>query len=196
MARRGKAGPGDEDFWAQTPAEHLAHAEALTRRAEEAAPDKRAQLLTHAAGAFESGGEPERAERAYEAAIADGGSVAGGARAFYAGFLFDAGRADEAYAVIDSARKAGVEDWLEYLAIADTLEARDDFAAAERWLTRGLVAQYGSLAEIDVDSLVLDDEGFELARARQAVRWRAELEPDALDRLADEAAAELAEAVL
>jgi hypothetical protein len=192
MARKGKAGPGDVDFWARTPAEHLAHAEALTRRAE-ADPEERAQLLVHAAGGFESAGEPERAERSCEAAIADGGSVAGGARAFYAGFLFDAGRADEAYAVIDSARKAGVEDWLEYLAIADTLAAQDDFAAAQRWLTRGLVAQYGSLAEIDLDGLVLDDEGFDLARARQSVRARAGLEPDALDRLADEAATELAD---
>jgi hypothetical protein len=117
--------------------------------------------------------------------------VAGGAHALYASFLFGAGRPDEAYAVIDAARKTGVEDWLEFLALAETLEDAGDSTAALRWLTRGLVTCYGSVAEIDLDDLVLDEEGFALARSRQMVRLRAGLEADVLDRLVEEAAAEM-----
>ncbi|NUR28633.1 MAG: tetratricopeptide repeat protein [Catenulispora sp.] len=126
-------------------------------------------------------GEDAVAEELFQAALADGGGFSGSVHSFYAGFLLERGREDEALALIDAARKAKPDHAHVYAVIAETLDVHGHHRQAAAWATRGLVFLFGSLTDIEPADLLEDGDGRLLAADRLRARRHAGLPADHID---------------
>lgn len=174
--------PGDPYFPPRSPEEMLAHAKALRFRGDED-PRSRAQNYTEAAEYYAMAGDEAAAEELYRAAIDDGGFVAGSVHGFFAGFLFQRNRDEEALAIIEAARKLRGKDPDVFVVVAETLQVHGHHREAAAWATRGLVALFGSLADITAEDLEEDPDGELLATDRMRARQAAGLPADHIDDL-------------
>lgn len=165
-----------------TPEDHLAIAEEL-RLAGDQDPEERAQNYCEAAGYYGMAGDHATAEELYRAALDDGGEVAGGVHGYFADFLFEQDRTEEALAVIEAARKMRPEEPDVFETISETLDVHGYHREAAAWATRGLVEMFGSIASITADDLAEDFEGALLAAGRQRARQAAGLPADHVDDL-------------
>jgi tetratricopeptide (TPR) repeat protein len=183
VARRRSPVPGDVDYLPLSDAQRAEHAHALQRRAADF-PDERAQVLCQAAEYYAMAGQADLAAQLFGQALADGGAVAGSVHGFFAAFLFAQGRQDEAFEVINQARRSRPVDPDVFLVIGETLAEAGHPAEAARWFTTGLVRYFGDLAGIDAEDLREDPDGWMLVRGRHRARQAAGLAPDHLDELA------------
>ena len=174
--------PGDGYFSPRSPEESLAYAKALRLDGDED-PESRAQNYTEAAEYYAMAGDDATAEELYRAAIDDGGFVAGSVHGFFAEFLFERSRDDEALAIIDAARKLRGNDLDVFTIVAETLQTHGHNREAAAWATRGLVALFGSLADITADDLDEDPDGALLATDRMRARQALGLPADHIDDL-------------
>jgi tetratricopeptide (TPR) repeat protein len=174
--------PGEIEFVPLTDPERRAHAEALVRSADQE-PDARAQALAEAAELYALLGEHKRAEQLFTQALTDGGAVAGSVHGFYADYLFDQGRPDEALDLINQARKLRPTDPDVFNIIGESLLEHEHPAQAAKWFTTGLVRTLGDLAEIELDDLHFDPDVAMLMRGRHEARRALDLAPDHLDEL-------------
>lgn len=181
MARRTpRIVPGDLEYIPISRDEQLAHAEELHRHGDHHL-EQRAEYYTEAAEYYAAAGVDDTAEQLYRAALADGGEVSGSIHGFYADFLLERGRDDEALALIDTARKQRPDNPDVFVIITETLDLHGHHRAAADWATRGLVHLLGSLAEITADDLVLDPDARLLAADRLRARRNADLPADHID---------------
>ena len=169
-------------FQLRSPEETLELAKALHRSGDED-PRSRAQDYTEAADYYAMAGDDTTAEELYRAAIDDGGFVAGSAHAYFAVFLFERSRDEEALAVIEAARKLRLEDPDMFAIVAETLQEHGHHREAAAWATRGLVALFDSLADITAEDLDEDPDGALLATERMRARKAAGLPADHIDDL-------------
>jgi tetratricopeptide (TPR) repeat protein len=151
-------------------------------------PEERAQYLVEAAESWAAAGRPDRAGELFLTAIADGGHVVGDARTYYAGFLFDTGRPDEALHALAELTAARPEDPFAYVCAGEVLEEAADLDGALRWFTTGLTRFY---RVFDLADAVDDATLVQLLSSRQRVRRLLELPSDGWDDLAVEAQAVL-----
>jgi len=173
---------GPRYFQSRSPEEILELAKALRLRGDED-PRERAQDYTEAADYYAMVGDGTTAEELYRAAIDDGGFVVGSAHAYFAGFLFERNRDEEALAVIEAARKLRLEDPDMFVIVAETLQEHGHHREAAAWATRGLVALFDSLADITAEDLDEDPDGAFLAAERMRARQAAGLPADHIDDL-------------
>jgi Tfp pilus assembly protein PilF len=168
-----------------TTEDHLAVAKEF-RLAGDQDPEERAQNYCEAAETYAMAGDPVTAEELFRAAMDDGGEVAGGVHGYFASFLFQQDRPDEALAVIEAARKLRPDDSDPFVfeIIAEVLATHGHPREAAAWATRGLVALYGSLADITADDLEEEPDGVVLAAIRRQARQAADLPADNVDDLA------------
>lgn len=150
-------------------------------------PEERAQYLVEAAESWAAAGRPQRAGELFEAAIADGGRVLGDARTYYAGFLFDTGRPEQALRTLAELRDSDPRDPFEYVCAGEVLEEAADLDGALRWFNAGL-AFY---RDFDTADAVDDGTLMQLLSSRQRVRRLLELRPDRWDDIATTAQAVL-----
>jgi tetratricopeptide (TPR) repeat protein len=143
-------------------------------------PEERAQYLVEAAESWAAAGRPDRAEALFEAAIADGGHVVGDARTYYAGFLFDTGRPEQALRTLADLRASAPQDPFEYVCAGEVLEEAADLDGALGWFSAGL-AFY---RDFDTADAVDDATLMQLLSSRQRVRRLLELPPDSWDDIA------------
>ncbi|AHH93978.1 tetratricopeptide repeat protein [Kutzneria albida] len=162
------------------PAAQAEQAEALAA----ACPEERAQYLVEAAEGWAAAGRPDRAGELFEAAIADGGQVAGDVRAYYAGFLFDTGRPEAALRQLDDLMAANPNDPAAYVCAAEVLEEAADLDGALRWFTMGLHRFFGDFGVQDITG---DTALLQLVGGRRRVRQQLELPADRWDELATRA---------
>jgi tetratricopeptide (TPR) repeat protein len=174
--------PGEIEFVPLTDPERRAHAEALVRLAEKE-PDARAQALAEAAELYAMLGEHPRAEQLFTRALHEGGAVVGFVHGFYADYLFDQGRPDEALDLINQARRLRPADPDVFNIIGESLLEHEHPAEAARWFTTGLVRTLGDLAEIELDDLRFDPDTAMLMRGRHQARRTLDLPHDHLDEL-------------
>lgn len=151
------------------------------RRHGEDHPQERADAYTEAAGYYALAGDHDTADEMFRAALEDGGDRSGGVHVYYADFLFGRGREADALAQIDAFRKRRPDDPDLFAALAETLETHGRHREAANWATRGLVALYGSLADIDAEDLELDLDGRLLAADRLRARRNAGVPADHID---------------
>ena len=172
--------PGDRYFLPRSAEGTLAHAKELRLSGDEDL-GSRAQNYTEAAEYYAMAGDEVTAEELYRAAIDDGGFVAGSVHGFFAGFLFERQRDEEALVVIDAARKLRPNDPDVFLVVGETLQMHGHHREAAGWATRGLVALFGSLADITGDDLDEDPDGALLATDRMRARQALGLPADHID---------------
>lgn len=115
-----------------------------------ASPELRAQELSEAAEYWHLAGIDDRAEECFLAAIADGGEVAGSARAAYAQFLFDIGEAGRAHQQLAELAAQRPDATARYRG-GEALECNDDERAALRWYTAGITAHHGDVEDLDIE---------------------------------------------
>ena len=140
-----------------------------------------------AAESWAAAGQPERAGDLFEAAITDGGPVVGDARTYYAGFLFDTGRPEQALQTLAELQVSHPDDPFAYVCAGEVLEEAADLDGALGWFTTGL-AFYQNFDTADaVDDATL----MQLLSSRQRVRRLLELPPDSWDDIAASAQAVL-----
>ncbi|WP_063038856.1 SEC-C metal-binding domain-containing protein [Nocardia pseudovaccinii] len=165
--------------------------EAARQLEQEAAdnPAERAQYLTEAADHWVMADNPERALRLHRAAVADGGTVVGDARVWYATFLIDHGTdlTDNAeqtgLALLETVFAEGTDDHVAYLTAAEMFEERREFDAAMRWLEAGLARQLALADDTDSEPYLGLQE---LAMTRSRIRDALGLPEDSIDRVAEE----------
>lgn len=188
MARkhRNDPRPGDEDFIPFTDAERRAHADALTHTHEGHQCADRAQALCQAAEYYAILGEHELAEQRFREALNIEDAEPGSAHAFYASFLLDRHRYDEALAMIAAARKRRPEDPDVFAVIGEALAEHGYPKQAAHWFTAGLVEQLGHLVDIDLNDLRHNFDLATLARGRYQARQTLGMPPDHIDALAQE----------
>jgi tetratricopeptide (TPR) repeat protein len=153
-------------------------------------PEERAQNLVEAASYWVMAGEVERARRRYREAIADGGSVSGDARVWYALFLLEHGDEEEGRNLLDVVLAERPGDFVVYETAGEGLEEHGEWAAALRWFDAGLVRlrMSGSGREFQ------DDLGrVRLGSGRARVRRLLGLPEDETDRGVDRDRAQWAE---
>ncbi|MCU1648279.1 MAG: hypothetical protein JWN03_8554 [Nocardia sp.] len=153
-------------------------------------PEERAQNLSEAGSYWAMAGEPERARRAYLAAIADGGPVAGDARIWYALFLIENGDEAAGVEILDTVFAEGADDYVVYQSVGEMYEERSEPKDALRWFEAGL-ARVRLLGD-------QQDEGFgeyRLAFGRKRIRQSMDLPEDADDRWAEQKRDELVQSV-
>lgn len=175
--------PGDPEFSPRRPEDALAHAKALRLSGDEDAP-ARAHYYAEAAEFYAMAGDEATAEELYRAAIDDGGFVEESAHSYFARFLFERKRDEEALAVIEAARKVQGKDPFAFVVIAETLQLHGHHREAAAWATRGLVALFGSMADITAEDLQEDPYGEQLATDRRSARKAMGLPVDHIDGLA------------
>jgi tetratricopeptide (TPR) repeat protein len=141
-------------------------------------PAERAQYLVEAAESWAAAGRPDRAGELFVEAIADGGHVVGDARSYYAGFLFDTGRPDEALRALGDLRRSHPDDPFAYVSAGEVLEEAGDLDAALTWFGEGLTRFY---RDFDTADAVDDATLMQLLTNRQRVRRLLELPPDGWD---------------
>ena len=151
-------------------------------------PGERAQYLVEAAEGWAAAGRPDRAGALFETAVADGGPVAGDARSYYAGFLFDTGRPEEALQALAELRRSRPADPFAYISAGEVLEEAADLDGALRWFTAGLTRFY---RDFDTADAVDDATLTQLLTNRRRVRRLLELPPDGWDDVAAGAQAAL-----
>ncbi|WP_370379571.1 hypothetical protein [Catenulispora sp. GAS73] len=173
---------GGPSFPLRSPAEYLAFAKAFRIDGDED-PGSRAQNYTEAAEYYAMAGEAATAEELYRAAIDDGGFVAGSAHAFFAGFLLEQERDEEALAVVEAARKLGSDDPDMFAFVVEVLNLHGHPREAAAWATRGLVALFGGLAEITADDVDEEPDGKLLAIERMRARRAMGMLADHIDEL-------------
>lgn len=173
---------GDRSFLQRSPEEYLALAKALRSDGDED-PRSRAQDYTEAAEYYAMAGDDAAAEELFRAAIDDGGFVVGGAHAYFAGFLLERERDEEALAVLEAARKLRSEDPDLFAYVVEVLNLHGHRREAAAWATRGLVALFGGLAEITTDDLDEEPDGELLATERMRARQAMGLPADHIDEL-------------
>ena len=178
--------PGDEDFIPLTDAERRAHADALTRAHIGHQCAERAEALCQAAEYYAILGEHHLAEQRFREALDIADVEPGSAHAFYASFLLDRHRHDEALAMIAAARKRQPEDPDVFAVIGEALADHGYPKQAAHWFTAGLVEQLGHLTDLNLDDLAQDFDLATLARGRYQARQTLGMPPDHIDVLAQE----------
>lgn len=178
--------PGDDDFIPLTDTERRAHADALTHAHEGHQCADRADALCQAAEYYAMLGEHELAEQRFRDALNIEDADPGGVHAFYASFLLDQGRDDEALAMIAEARKLRPENPDVFAVIGEALAEHGHLQQAIRWFTAGLVEQLGHLTDLDLDDLRYNFDLANLARGRYQARQALDMPPDHIDLLAQE----------
>ncbi|GGM74881.1 preprotein translocase SecA [Longimycelium tulufanense] len=138
---------------AVTASEHVTRARACEQEAE-SSPEERAELLLEAAGEWHLAGDPYRADELYRRVVDTDGPAE--ARALYAGFLFDIGRAEDARAQLAELWAGRPTEPEPYQLAAEVLEETGELHAALRWVNAGLTRSYGALPDPDAED-VLDD---------------------------------------
>src|SRR5947207_3404366 len=98
-------------------------------------------------------GEHELAEQRFREALDIEDAEPGSAHAFYASFLLDRHRHDEALAMIAAARKRQPEDPDVFAVIGEALAEHGYPKQAAHWFTAGLVEQLGHLVDVDLNDL-------------------------------------------
>lgn len=188
MARkhRNDPRPGDDDFIPLTDTERRAHADALTHAHEGHQCADRAEALCQAAEYYAMLDEHELAEQRFRDALDIGDADPGSVHAFYASFLLDRGRDDEALAMIAEARKLRPENPDVFAVIGEALAEHSHLQQAIRWFTAGLVEQLGHLTDLDLDDLRYNFDLANLARGRYQARQALDMPPDHIDLLAQE----------
>ncbi|WP_433054787.1 hypothetical protein [Dactylosporangium sp. CS-033363] len=144
---------------------------------------QRAENLCEAGEYYAMVGEYELAERAFREALDIDEAEPGRPQAGYAAFLFDRGRADEAFAQITAARRLRPEDLDVFNAIGEALEAHGHLQQAARWFVAGLAQGLEQLADLSLDDLRTDPELGMLANGRFRVRQALDLPLDHIDEL-------------
>jgi Tfp pilus assembly protein PilF len=188
MARkhRNDPRPGDDDFVPLTDAERRAHADALTHAHEGHHCAERADSLCQAGEYYTILGEHQLAEQRFREALDIEDAEPGSVQAFYASFLLDRHRHDEALAIIAEARKLHPEDPDVFSVIGEALAEHGYPQQAARWFTAGLVEQLGQLTDLNLDDLRYDFDLAILARGRYQARQALGLPLDHIDALAQE----------
>ena len=129
------------EFQAVQSGDHSAVAEQLLDLANRVEADSevcRAELFVRAGEQWEMAQDAERAARAYQRAIDDGGETIIDARALLAGALLELNRVDEAYAYLERLKAVGVRNLPTYIHVTETLMAHSDLENALAWATRGV----------------------------------------------------------
>ncbi|WP_194919260.1 hypothetical protein [Catenulispora rubra] len=173
---------GDRFSSPRSPEDYLAIAKALRSDGDED-PESRAQNYAEAAEYYAMAGDAATAEGLFRAAIDDGGFVAGSAHAYFAGFLLEQERDEEALAVVEAARKLRSDDLHMFVFVVEVLNLHGHHREAAAWATRGLVVLFGSLAEITADDLYDEPDGEMLATERMRARRAMGLSADHIDEL-------------
>jgi tetratricopeptide (TPR) repeat protein len=188
MARKHHKGPapGHPDFVPLTDAQRRAHADALATSHEGHDCDLRAENLCQAAEYYAMLDEHQRAEQLFREALDIEEAEPGSVHAFYASFLLDQGRDNQALEVITQARRLNPEDPDVFNVIGDALLAHDYPQQAARWFTAGLVAQLGHLTDLHIDDLRYDFDLGQLAQGRYHARQALGQPLDHIDELAQE----------
>jgi predicted Zn-dependent protease len=188
MARkhRNDPRPGDEDFVPLTDAERRAHADALTHAHNGHQCAERAEALCQAAEYYAILGEHHLAEQRFREALDIEDAEPGSVHAFYASFLLDRDRRDEALAMIADARRLRPEDPDVFAVIGEALAERGYPKQALHWFTAGLVEQLGHLTDLNLDDLAQDFDLGTLARGRYQARLTLGMPPDHIDVLTQE----------
>jgi tetratricopeptide (TPR) repeat protein len=188
MARkhRNDPRPGDDDFIPLTDAERRAHADALSRAHEGHHCAERADALCQAAEYYAILGDHELADQTFREALDIEDAEPGSVQAFYASFLLDRHRHDEALAMIAEARKLHPEDPDVFSVIGEALAEHGYPQQAIRWFTAGLVEQLGHLTDLNLDDLRDDFDLAILARGRYQARQALGLPLDHIDALVQE----------
>lgn len=138
----------------------------------------RAELLVAAGEQYRLAEDMTSCERAFRAAVADGGDAEPDARAYLAGALLETGQRDEAHAILDELRRKRSHDpWL-YLHVGESLELTGDLGTATRWFTMGLMRALRSDQTEDAGVAIL-------VRSRRRVRRAQGFPPDDYDTLVD-----------
>lgn len=162
------------------------YAEQARQLEEDAAqyPDERGEILLDAAEAWHRAGDDDRAIALLAQVIDDGGADGAYARVALAEMLFNAGRADEAYAQLGQLKAARPASPDPYQAAAELLEARGDARAALDWFNM-------AVSRLDEQELAAlrGELGWAAYAAtavhgRRRVRETLGLPPDELDRAA------------
>ncbi|MFC4058636.1 hypothetical protein ACFOWE_10045 [Planomonospora corallina] len=156
--------------------------ESLARRLEELAEAyvsgdlSRAAILVLAAEEWRQAGRPARALHCFQRAADDGGDAGADPRAGIADTLFELGRPDEAWQVIEAIESGGDVSPATVLTVAETLAAYGDPLRAHAWATRGVA-----------DAAPGSAEHAALLRVRYRIRVDLGLPEDELDALLDAA---------
>lgn len=171
------------EFQAVQSGDHSAVAEQLLDLANRVEADSevcRAELFVRAGEQWEMAQDAERAARAYQRAIDDGGETIIDARALLAGALLELNRVDEAYAYLERLKAVGVRNLPTNIHVTETLMAHSDLENALAWATRGVECfQHQDVSPYMHDLLL------ELLRIRYRIRVDLGLDEDHLDKLLD-----------
>lgn len=178
--------PGDDDFLPLTDTERRAHADALSRAHEGHHCAERADALCQAAEYYAILGDHQMADQLFREALDIEDAEPASVQAFYASFLLDRHRHDEAQIMIAEARKLHPEDPHVFNVIGEALAEHGYPQQAIRWFTAGLVEQLGHLTDLNLDDLRHDFDLAILARGRYRARQALGLQPDHIDALAQE----------
>jgi Tfp pilus assembly protein PilF len=178
--------PGDADFVPMTHAERRAHADALSRAHEGHQCAERADALCQAAEYYAIIGDHDLADQTFREALDIEDAEPGKVQAFYASFLLDRQRHDEAFAMIAEARKMHPEDPDVFSVIGEAFAEHGYHQQAARWFTAGLVEQLGHLTDLNLDDLPHHFDLEILARGRYRARQALNLATDHIDILVQE----------